>query len=124
MLLVRPVLQLYPSCNRSSIPVIYSQSAALRRNFIGLGEGAPYMPRPCCRKEILARVQVGLRILALVTLVAVNCQLFAQGTADIVGTVTDNTGGVLASAKVTAKNLETSLTRSVETNASGEYAAL
>jgi hypothetical protein len=46
----------------------------------------------------------------------------AQGTGEIVGTVTDNTGGVLASARVTAKNLATGLTRSAATNASGDYA--
>lgn len=64
---------------------------------------------------------MAFRILLLVALAAVNWRLIAQGTGDIVGTVTDNTGGVLASAKVTAKNLETSLARSVETNAGGEY---
>jgi len=77
------------------------------------------MARSCSRKEIPAGVLLGFRVLA--ALVVFNCCLFAQGTGDIVGTVTDNTGGVLASAKVTAKNLETSVTRSVETNASGEY---
>jgi hypothetical protein len=48
--------------------------------------------------------------------------LRAQGTADIVGTVTDNTGAVVPKAKVTVKNLDTSLTRTTETNSSGDYA--
>ena len=47
--------------------------------------------------------------------------LLAQGTADIVGTVTDNTGAVVAAAKVTAKNLDTGLTRAEETNTAGDY---
>ena len=37
--------------------------------------------------------------------------LWAQGTADIVGTVTDNSGSVVPMAKVTAKNVETNLMR-------------
>jgi hypothetical protein len=48
-------------------------------------------------------------------------RMSAQGTADIVGTVTDNTGAIVASAKVLAKNLETGLTRMEETNARGDY---
>lgn len=47
--------------------------------------------------------------------------MLAQGTADIVGTVTDNSGAVVAGARVTAKNLGTSLSRSVETTTSGDY---
>ena len=47
--------------------------------------------------------------------------LWAQGTADIVGTVTDNSGSVVPSAKVTAKNLGTNLTRTQATDASGQY---
>jgi hypothetical protein len=45
----------------------------------------------------------------------------AQGTADIVGTVTDNSGAVVPNAKVTAKNLGTALTRTETTDASGQY---
>ena len=48
--------------------------------------------------------------------------LWAQGTADIVGTVTDNSGSVVPNAKVTAKNLGTNLTRTQQTDASGQYA--
>ncbi len=47
--------------------------------------------------------------------------LFAQGTADIVGTITDNSGAVVANAKVTAKNLGTNLTRTQQTTSAGEY---
>ena len=45
----------------------------------------------------------------------------AQGTADVVGTVTDNSGSVVPNAKVTVKNLDTNLTRSLQTDASGQY---
>ena len=45
----------------------------------------------------------------------------AQGTADIVGTVTDNSGSVVPNAKVTVKNLDTNLTRNLQTDASGQY---
>ena len=37
------------------------------------------------------------------------------------GTVTDNSGSVIAGAKVTAKNLDTNLVRSEQTDASGQY---
>lgn len=64
---------------------------------------------------------MGGRVVLLVFGAAVQC-LLAQGTGDIVGTVTDNTGGVLASAKVTARSLATGLTRAAETDTSGDYA--
>jgi hypothetical protein len=63
----------------------------------------------------------GIRQLALVLVALVDVPMFAQGTADIVGTVTDNSGGVLAGAKVAAKNLDTGLTRAAETNSAGDY---
>ena len=44
--------------------------------------------------------------------------LWGQGTADIVGTVTDNSGAVVANAKVTTKNLGTNLTRTLQTDTS------
>lgn len=47
---------------------------------------------------------------------------FAQSTAaTILGTVTDKTGATVAGAKVTARNTQTNLTRTVESNAQGEY---
>jgi len=48
--------------------------------------------------------------------------LRGQGTADIVGTVADNSAAVVANAKVTAKNLGTNLTRTLQTDSSGAYA--
>jgi hypothetical protein len=42
-------------------------------------------------------------------------------TADILGTVTDSTGAVLAGAKVTIKNTGTGISRSAETGKTGDY---
>jgi hypothetical protein len=48
--------------------------------------------------------------------------LKAQGTANILGTVTDPTGAVIPDAKVTAKNTGTAIERTVQTGKNGEYA--
>jgi hypothetical protein len=45
----------------------------------------------------------------------------AQGTADIVGRVTDPGGGVLPGANMVANNLETNITRTTVTSATGDY---
>ncbi len=47
--------------------------------------------------------------------------LMAQGTADIIGTVKDNSGSVVPNAKVTVKNTGTNLTRVQQTTGAGEY---
>jgi hypothetical protein len=49
--------------------------------------------------------------------------LQAQGTATILGTVTDSSGAVVAGAQVTVVNVATQFTRVVQTNDSGEYVA-
>lgn len=46
---------------------------------------------------------------------------FAQITGELRGTVEDSSGGFVAQAKVTLKNLETSVTREQNTNASGQF---
>jgi hypothetical protein len=48
---------------------------------------------------------------------------YSQGTATIVGTVTDPTGAAVPSAKVTVTNAGTGLARSTTTNETGNYAA-
>jgi hypothetical protein len=45
-----------------------------------------------------------------------------QTTADVVGTVTDNTGAVIPGAKVTLRNLSTGEAQSTQTTESGDYA--
>ena len=64
----------------------------------------------------------GLIFLALVCAIGICAQsALAQGTADILGTVTDNSGAVLPNAKVTIKSLDTGLERTVQTSGSGDY---
>ena len=48
---------------------------------------------------------------------------YGQGTASIVGTVTDPSGAAVPSAKITITNTETGIIRSTTTNATGSYAA-
>src|SRR6266567_572126 len=60
-------------------------------------------------------------IFALWMVCSVSGALRAQGTADIVGTVTDNTGAVVPKARVTARNLDTSLVRTTASDAGGDY---
>src|SRR5215472_6649393 len=74
----------------------------------------------------VSRVQ-GMRFLSILAL-GLFCFLTtytpaaqAQGTADIVGTVTDNSGSVVPGAKVTVRNLDTNLVRILLTEASGQY---
>ena len=47
--------------------------------------------------------------------------LHSQGTASLVGTVTDQSGASVADAQVTVVNTATQFTRTVPTNANGEY---
>src|SRR5215469_11790762 len=46
----------------------------------------------------------------------------AQNTADVVGTVTDASGGAIPNAKVTITNLGTSAARTMNTGSAGDYA--
>jgi outer membrane receptor protein involved in Fe transport len=43
------------------------------------------------------------------------------GSADVLGTVTDTTGAVIANARITLKNLDTAITRTTSTGATGEF---
>jgi len=58
---------------------------------------------------------------ALTILLALNTVLFAQGTADIVGRVTDTSGGVLPAVTVTAANIATKNVRTTVTGDTGDY---
>ena len=48
---------------------------------------------------------------------------YGQGTATIVGTVTDPTGAVVANAKITITNLDNGFVRTLTTNGAGSYTA-
>ncbi len=58
---------------------------------------------------------------AATILLALNTFAFAQGTADIVGRVTDTSGGVLPAVTVTAENIATKNVRTTVTSDSGDY---
>src|SRR5579863_3592137 len=47
--------------------------------------------------------------------------LIAQTTTTLYGTVTDRSGAVVPNAQVTARNVGTNLTRTVQTNTEGQY---
>ena len=60
-------------------------------------------------------------VVALVVLLASTTVAFAQGTGDIVGRVTDTSGGVLPAVTVTATNVATRINRSTITSDTGDY---
>ena len=64
------------------------------------------------------------RVVLLVALLAIHAPLSAAAqsvSGTILGTVTDSSGSVIPNAKVTIVNEGTGLTRTVETDANGEY---
>jgi hypothetical protein len=62
-----------------------------------------------------------ITLLMTVLLFVSSLTALAQSTATIQGTVTDEAGGVLANAKVTARNQATGLERATHTDSSGSY---
>lgn len=62
-------------------------------------------------------------LLLILGLALLSATAYGQGTASIVGTVTDPSGAAVASAKVTITQTETGFVRSTATNATGSYAA-
>ena len=74
--------------------------------------------------EIRIRVQVGSALVGLMLAVSPAVQLSAQVTgATLSGTVTDNSGAVLAGAQVVIENLSTEIRRKSVTNDDGVYSA-
>src|SRR5262245_32190848 len=72
------------------------------------------------RKNLRALVGLGIGIIAVIAVSS--CPSFAQGaTAAISGVVHDATGGVIPGATVIAKHTESGLTRTVQTNETGDY---
>ena len=59
--------------------------------------------------------------LTAVLMLAFSGLAFAQGLASLQGTVGDPTGAVVPSAKITATQVNTGLSRSVTTDAQGNY---
>src|SRR5215211_5190810 len=57
----------------------------------------------------------------LIVFLALSGVALAQGTADLVGRVTDNSGGVLPAVTVTATNIATKTNRTTVTSDTGDY---
>src|SRR5256885_15099259 len=73
--------------------------------------------------SILWRSTIGVVSLSLAVLLG-SLQLFAQGSAGrILGAVTDQTGGAVAGATVTVVDTQRNLTRTLTSDAAGEYNA-
>jgi len=64
-------------------------------------------------------VRAGVCMLALSVVISVSS--FAQSTSTLRGTVTDQSGAVVANAKVIARNLATGIERTTITDTSGNY---
>jgi len=62
-------------------------------------------------------------LLLVLGIVLLSTAAYSQGTASIVGTVTDPSGAGVPSAKITITSTETGLVRSTVTNATGSYSA-
>jgi hypothetical protein len=68
-------------------------------------------------------ISSALKLLAVTVGVCLLCVsgARAQGTADIVGTITDTSGAVLLGANVTLTNIGTNISRSTTTSTTGDY---
>lgn len=62
-------------------------------------------------------------LLLILGLVLLSTMAYGQGTANIVGTITDPSGSAIPGAKVTITNTDTGWVRDTTTNSSGSYAA-
>ena len=76
----------------------------------------------------VSSIAADIKLAAFLTVLAASFSLFGATTAnaqvttaDVVGVVTDNSGGVLSNAKVTMTNLGTNNVRTATTDNSGEY---
>lgn len=69
----------------------------------------------------MRRSSQSLRFALAIALAALCATAFAQSTARIEGTVTDNSGAALPGATVTATNVETNVSRSVVSDRNGAY---
>src|SRR5262249_5103924 len=63
-----------------------------------------------------------LRSISLLLLLLLGTALFAQETGQVFGTVTDPTGAIVPTAKLTITNINTNAARAAEVGATGQYA--
>src|ERR1700731_3610867 len=69
----------------------------------------------------MARTTFGIRFLLISTILLVSSAALGQYGASLEGTVTDNSGAVIAGATVTATNQATGVSRNAVTGESGFY---
>jgi len=75
------------------------------------------------RKGARRYLMLRIPLLLVLGIALLGTTAYSQGTASIVGTVTDATGGVVPDAKITITNVDTGIVRTTETNATGSYSA-
>jgi hypothetical protein len=73
--------------------------------------------------EFLQRCDLRLTILLTALVLLFAAQAVAQSEATIVGTVTDPSGAAVANASITVTNLDTGLSRTINTSGDGQYVA-
>jgi len=74
-----------------------------------------------CRKTRFGALAGGLAMLALLVFLPGIVQAQTKISADVLGTVTDQSGAVIAGAQVTIKNTDTGITSTAKTNNEGDY---
>src|SRR5438045_3551016 len=78
----------------------------------------------CGRLEVYTGKQSQrIILLSLFSLALLSTVAYGQGTASILGTVTDATGSAVPAAKITITNTENGFVRNTVSNATGSYAA-
>jgi len=65
----------------------------------------------------------GVTLAVLITVLLACETVTAQGTGAIVGTVSDHTGAAIAAANIRIKNIETAVTRTIQTDGNGDYSS-
>src|SRR5258707_10767449 len=87
-----------------------------------MGSAPQIFLQPYCNNSSASRTHYSMGLRSIFCLLLLGSLLNADTpTATVTGTVTDSSGGVLSAATVTAKDLDTGVTRSTTTNQSGVY---
>ena len=71
--------------------------------------------------KFLRRCDLRLTVLLAALILLFAAQAVAQSEATIVGTVTDPSGAAVANANITITNLDTGLSRTINTSGDGQY---
>src|SRR5436190_16489962 len=115
------VQAIVPGCNKWPIALVFHRSLSIRCR-------ALTTPANRTRPEIcgnlfweVAMHPIRWSLNALIGLLVFSAIASAQGTGDIVGRVTDTSGGVLPATTVTAENAATKISRTTITSETGDY---